>query len=62
MDEICQELKKLSEPLPLNQQGVPDYYRYMLSITARIKQLITQLENGYQNSLRSFESQMDEEF
>jgi len=62
MDEIQRELKKLVEPLPLNQLGLPDHYRYMLKITSRIKQLITELETGYQSNLRSFENHMDEEF
>jgi hypothetical protein len=62
MDEIQRELKKLSEPLPLNQLGVPNHYRYMLTVTAKIKQLITGLETEYQTSLRSFENHMDEEF
>jgi len=62
MDEIQRELKKLAEPLPLNQLGLPSHYRYMLTVTAKIKQLITELETGYQSNLRSFESQMEEEF
>ena len=62
MDEIQRELKKLSEPLPLNQLGVPDYYRYMLSVISQLKTLIENLETSYMNSLRLSESHMNEEF
>lgn len=62
MDEIYTELKRLSEPLPLNQLGVPDYYRYMLSIIPRLRTLIDELEMSYMNSLRLSESHMNEEF
>jgi hypothetical protein len=61
-DKIVSLLTCILEPAPLNQLGMPDYCRYMLSILDQIKKQIEELEETYRNTLRSYDISMNEEF
>ena len=61
-DNIVSALSCVLEPIPLNQLGVPDYCRHILSVLASIKGMIEDLENYYKRLQRSYEPDMDEEF
>ena len=53
-------LSGLLEPAPLNQLGMPEYYRHILQVLAQAKTMIEQLEVTYRDMLPSYE--IEEEF
>lgn len=61
-DKIVSLLTGILEPAPLNQLGMPDYCRHMLSILSQIKKQIEDLEETYRNIMRSYDISMNEEF
>lgn len=61
-DKIVSLLTHILEPAPLNQLGMPDYCRYMLGILSQVKKQIEELEDSYRTIMRSYETEMNEEF
>jgi hypothetical protein len=61
-DNIVQLLKCILEPAPLNQLGLPYYYRQILAALSQVKHIIEDAETFYTQQLRSWENNIDEEF
>jgi hypothetical protein len=61
-DNIVQLLKCILEPAPLNQLGLPYYYRQILAALSQVKQIIENMESHYAQQLKSWENNIDEEF
>ena len=59
-NKIYSLLACILEPAPLNQLGMPEYCRHILSVLAEVKSKIEELEDSYRRTLSSFD--MDEEF
>jgi hypothetical protein len=61
-DNIVQLLKCILEPAPLNQLGLPYYYRQILAALSQVKQIIENMESHYTQQLKYWENNIDEEF
>lgn len=61
-DKIIKTLSCILEPAPLNQLGMPSYYRHILAVLSQIKEQIESMEAYYKSQLNSWENVMDEEF
>jgi hypothetical protein len=61
-DNIVQLLKCILEPAPLNQLGLPYYYRQILAALSQVKHIIENAESHYAQQLKSWENSIDEEF
>ena len=53
-DTLTTMLRNILEPLPANQEGVPDYCRRMLLILRNVRYMIEDLEKSYEETIEEF--------